>query len=712
MKKIAILILMIMFMAPTLISASPTTFPTLDKHDTYDTDGFIRAINVSEDYVVLAKDSTTSIDIYDRQTMDLLQGGVTRLDLVPETIFDVKIYGDLVFIATGNDYIRVYDIVNETWEDIFDIPNIEAGSVLDMDIYGSHLFVAHGEIVYAFDIDSRDFLYSTPAYGDTLYSVFVDSARIHMGGWGGTVITYNHGFEIGGDWQGPSTPLYETADRWLVVNHIEVHGDYLYVTGSSKTGESSRIDVHDRSNGDLLYSTPDLGVANATFAITDDYIISYLSTTDEIHISQKGVDIGGGDYLAPSEYILKGESYGDNIRAISYYDNKIYVGGEEDEAPHRLWEYQLKYDVDFNSQGGSAVDSQFILYGDNVDEPSDPTLENHTFLGWYKEDTFENEWDFENDIVTEDTTLYALFLNHLVTFDSQGGSDVDDVYVADGDTIPEPDEPTLQDFNFVGWYTDEGTWEELWNFDTPVHEDITLYARWEEIVYHTVTFDVDGGTPELDPVAVEDGTTIPPQDEVTKEHYTFVTWTLDGMPFNIDTDVVTSDITLRALWEVDEYNIFFIAEGAEYSPDAIVVPHGELIPKPAEPPYVGYKIVGWFTESSFENEWDFSTDTATDDMILYAQYEPVKPINEVIDEFFTSSGLESTFSRVVLLIILILLLNVGLAFAKAPNMLHLIVSTAVIVTSIPLGILPAWIIFLLVLLSLLIAWIYLRGLST
>ena len=62
------------------------------------------------------------------------------------------------------------------------------------------------------------------------------------------------------------------------------------------------------------------------------------------------------------------------------------------------------YIVTFNTNGGSQVASQTIAYGGHVEQPEDPTKEStgdeiSLFLGW--------DFDFENEVITEDTTINA-----------------------------------------------------------------------------------------------------------------------------------------------------------------------------------------------------------------------------------------------------------------------------------------------------------------
>ncbi|HBJ77289.1 MAG TPA: hypothetical protein DDY68_05910, partial [Porphyromonadaceae bacterium] len=72
----------------------------------------------------------------------------------------------------------------------------------------------------------------------------------------------------------------------------------------------------------------------------------------------------------------------------------------------------LIFKVAFDSQGGSKVDTIGVKNGEKVTKPTDPTWENHTFLGWYnvkKDTTASNRWNFEVNTISKDTTLYAFW---------------------------------------------------------------------------------------------------------------------------------------------------------------------------------------------------------------------------------------------------------------------------------------------------------------
>jgi uncharacterized repeat protein (TIGR02543 family) len=66
--------------------------------------------------------------------------------------------------------------------------------------------------------------------------------------------------------------------------------------------------------------------------------------------------------------------------------------------------------VTFENDGGSIVKSQEISYGELVSEPEEPIKKGYTFLGWYTDQTYSVLWDFDVDTVSDDTTLYAVWL--------------------------------------------------------------------------------------------------------------------------------------------------------------------------------------------------------------------------------------------------------------------------------------------------------------
>ena len=142
------------------------------------------------------------------------------------------------------------------------------------------------------------------------------------------------------------------------------------------------------------------------------------------------------------------------------------------------------FSVTFNSLGGTEVQDLDIIEGNKIEEPV-ITKEGHTLVGWF---TANNEkWDFEDFEISSDLILYAIWeINtYTITFDSNGGSYVENISNKYNYTVSAPDEPYLEGHTFLGWYTDLD-FENLFTFER-IKENITLYAKWNVNTY-TIEF--------------------------------------------------------------------------------------------------------------------------------------------------------------------------------------------------------------------------------
>ncbi|HHX80828.1 MAG TPA: InlB B-repeat-containing protein [Acholeplasmataceae bacterium] len=70
------------------------------------------------------------------------------------------------------------------------------------------------------------------------------------------------------------------------------------------------------------------------------------------------------------------------------------------------WE-PVKFKVTFDSKGGSSVAAVDVEKDGLVAEPTAPTRDGYEFKGWFKDAEYKTAWDFENDKVTGNLTLYA-----------------------------------------------------------------------------------------------------------------------------------------------------------------------------------------------------------------------------------------------------------------------------------------------------------------
>lgn len=67
------------------------------------------------------------------------------------------------------------------------------------------------------------------------------------------------------------------------------------------------------------------------------------------------------------------------------------------------------FTISFDSQGGTYVESQKLMYGDHVTAPADPTREGYEFVGWFRDRNGQSQWNIDNDTVVEAMTLYAIW---------------------------------------------------------------------------------------------------------------------------------------------------------------------------------------------------------------------------------------------------------------------------------------------------------------
>lgn len=153
-------------------------------------------------------------------------------------------------------------------------------------------------------------------------------------------------------------------------------------------------------------------------------------------------------------------------------------------------------------------------------------------------------------IVFEDGYTYTV----VVSFDTQGGSEVAPQTTTSGEPVAEPEAPTRDGYAFTGWYTDaEAT--TAYDFTSPVNENLTLYAGWEQTPpapagKFTVSFDSQGGS-EIPQQTVTSGETVTkPESAPTRDGYTFTGWYTDSeakTAYDFATPV-TADLTLYAGW--------------------------------------------------------------------------------------------------------------------------------------------------------------------
>ena len=242
------------------------------------------------------------------------------------------------------------------------------------------------------------------------------------------------------------------------------------------------------------------------------------------------------------------------------------------------------YTVTFDADGGSAVSAASVVDGDPVAKPADPTRTGYAFTGWYDG---ADSWDFTTP-VTSTLQLTAHWSNNprTVTFDRNDGTAVQTTFVADGDPVAKPVDPTRAGYTFAGWY--DGT--DSWDFTTPVTTDLQLSAHWT-VANYRVTFDADGGSATADQL-VTPGNPSPsrptPPEPATPSPAGTTAPTPGTSPHRSP-----AHLQLTAHWTVATYTVTFDADGGSATADQLVAP-GDPVTEPATPTRPGYTFTGWY----------------------------------------------------------------------------------------------------------------------
>ena len=221
------------------------------------------------------------------------------------------------------------------------------------------------------------------------------------------------------------------------------------------------------------------------------------------------------------------------------------------------------YTVTFDSAAATAnaPKAQTVVRGAKISAPSPaPTKTGFSFAGWYADKSRTRVFDFATPI-TQNITLYAQWSSlYTVTFDSAAATAnaPKAQTVVHGAKISAPSPaPTKTGFSFAGWYADKSR-TRVFDFATPITQNITLYAQWSSL--YTVTFDSDAATANAPKAqTVVRGTKISaPSPAPTKTGFSFAGWYADKSRtrvFDFATPI-TQNITLYARWGPPTSDLF------------------------------------------------------------------------------------------------------------------------------------------------------------
>ena len=182
-------------------------------------------------------------------------------------------------------------------------------------------------------------------------------------------------------------------------------------------------------------------------------------------------DTNGGSEIAPIT-----QDYGTEITAPDNPTRKGYTfKGWDKEIPKTMpaenitvkaqWEIN-QYTITFDTNGGSEIAPITQDYGTEITVPDNPTRKGYTFKGWDKE--------IPETMPADNITVKAQWeINqYTITFDTNGGSEIDSITQDYGTEITAPDNPTRKGYTFKGWDKEIP--------ETMPAENITITARWKD----------------------------------------------------------------------------------------------------------------------------------------------------------------------------------------------------------------------------------------
>lgn len=109
------------------------------------------------------------------------------------------------------------------------------------------------------------------------------------------------------------------------------------------------------------------------------------------------------------------------------------------------------YTVTFETNGGSPVEPQIVKAGQLATRPENPLKEGNIFLTWYSNEACTEYFDFDETVITEDITLYALWMDLYDKIDSDGDQLLDwqEKLIKTDPFSPDTDGDGLSDYDEV-----------------------------------------------------------------------------------------------------------------------------------------------------------------------------------------------------------------------------------------------------------------------
>lgn len=178
-------------------------------------------------------------------------------------------------------------------------------------------------------------------------------------------------------------------------------------------------------------------------------------------------------------------------------DGYIFEGWYKEDTCENLWDFETDQVTDnLILYAGWSIDSNYfvtvtfkipgydnqtiyVAKGSQLELSQCPEIKGNEDKSWYREDKYARKWDFVNDVVIENTTLYAKGKNCNISFETGCATKIEPYTIYAGSYLTNPDTVLEREgYTLCGWSVD-ADFREDWDFDTDkVMDDTKLYARW------------------------------------------------------------------------------------------------------------------------------------------------------------------------------------------------------------------------------------------
>lgn len=422
-------------------------------------------------------------------------------------------------------------------------------------------------------------------------------------------------------------------------------------------GWYTNVDLTDKYNFDLpvtadlkLYAKFEESVAVETQTVT---FMKDAETLFDTSVVKKGNTVG-----VPAEPTNDGYSFAGwytDVKCTTAYDFNLPVN--TDITLYAKW--LAKYTVSFYTDGGSTVESQTVVTGNKATKPAvNPTKKGYNFVGWYTDNTYTTEFDFENTIITDNTTIYAKFEDTSII--RLNGYTFNKISTLEGLTTG---------YYVIGGYisnsneykymiSDMNTTKSFKSSDNPT-EFYEIKLKGNSVtIKNSKNMYIISNTEKSVSLSEKEKTIFTPV--VNADGFKLkVTGSLN-FQFNPSAKIFTSytskqqDLTLFKAQNVKPFYVTFKGPNNEELNKEEMLPH-QKAPEFEAPNKPGHKFMGWYNEATGA-KYDFTTELS-EETVLVAKYEALTPAelfeqleikNQLAYHWQTEDGITYTIDNVSL----------------------------------------------------------------